>query len=93
MTRDNTRWVVRTPTRVSAECGSLFSDPAAFANSGVPTAVVAFAEDRSIRRFAEYANTIVRWTHTDDSGHFAALEQPDLLVADLRDFVANLVRG
>jgi epoxide hydrolase len=32
----------------------------------VPTAVIAYAEDPSIRRFAERGNTIVRWTDIDD---------------------------
>lgn len=87
-------WLTRTATStansVYAEYRQLFADPAAFANSGVPTAVIAFAEDPSIRRFAEQANTIVRWTDRDDGGHFAALEQPDTLIADLRSFTEQL---
>jgi epoxide hydrolase len=57
-------WLTRTATsaanNVYAEYAGLFADPGAFANSGVPTAVIAFAEDPSIRRFAEPSNTIVR---------------------------------
>jgi pimeloyl-ACP methyl ester carboxylesterase len=56
----------------------------------VPTAVIAYAEDPSIRCFAERGNTIVRWTDIDDGGHFAALEQPDSLISDLRAFVRDL---
>jgi epoxide hydrolase len=88
-------WLTRTATstadNVYASYGELFADPqTAFANSGVPTAVVVYAEDVSIRRFAERGNTIVRWTDVDHGGHFAALEQPEHLVADLRAFVRAL---
>jgi pimeloyl-ACP methyl ester carboxylesterase len=87
-------WLTRTATstanNVYAEYASLFANPNAFTNSGVPTAVIAFAEDPSIRRYAEHSNTIVRWTDVDDGGHFAALEQPDRLITDLRSFVTEL---
>ncbi|WP_328475322.1 epoxide hydrolase [Actinoplanes sp. NBC_00393] len=59
-------------------------------NSGVPTGVIVFAQDIGIRRYAETQNTIVRWTDVDHGGHFAALEEPDLLVADVRDFFRDL---
>jgi quinol monooxygenase YgiN len=39
-----------------------------------------------IRRFAEKANNIVHWSEFDRDGHFAAMEVPDLLVADVREF-------
>jgi len=58
--------------------------------SGVPTAVAAFAHDIAIRSAAEQANTIARWTDFDTGGHFAAMESPDLLVADVREFFAGL---
>jgi pimeloyl-ACP methyl ester carboxylesterase len=52
----------------------------------VPTGVAVFAEDVSIRRYAEQTNTIVHWSEFDRGGHFAAMEAPDLLVADVREF-------
>jgi len=55
-------------------------------NSGVPTGVIVFAHDVGIRRYAELDNTIVRWTDVDRGGHFAALEEPELLLADVREF-------
>ncbi len=58
--------------------------------STVPTAVANFAEDVAIRRFAEPLNNIVRWTDFDEGGHFAAMEVPELLVADVRAFFADL---
>jgi pimeloyl-ACP methyl ester carboxylesterase len=60
------------------------------ANSGVPTGVIVFAHDIGIRRYAEQAATIVRWTDVDRGGHFAALEEPELLIADVREFFRSL---
>jgi hypothetical protein len=46
---------------------------------------------RSIRRFAErYHERIVFWAEHDRGGHFASLEVPELLLADLRAFFAAL---
>jgi pimeloyl-ACP methyl ester carboxylesterase len=60
------------------------------ANSGVPTAVLALAHDVAIRRYCETSNTITRWTDVDHGGHFAALEEPALLVSDVREFFRDL---
>jgi epoxide hydrolase len=51
-----------------------------------PTGVAVFAEDISIRRYAERGNNIVHWSDFDRGGHFAAMEEPDLLVGDVREF-------
>lgn len=59
-------------------------------NSGVPTAVIAFAHDVCIRKYSEEANTITRWTDVDRGGHFAALEEPEVLTTDIREFFRNL---
>ncbi|MGW5259462.1 epoxide hydrolase family protein [Microbispora sp. NPDC004025] len=59
----------------------------------VPVAVAVFPNDatRPIRRFAEQTlPTITRWTEFDRGGHFAALEQPGLLVGDVRAFARSL---
>lgn len=59
--------------------------------SGVPTAALQLAHDVGIRAAAERENTIVRWTDvTERGGHFAALEEPDLIVEDLRAFTRSL---
>ena len=58
--------------------------------SPVPTAVANFAQDVAIRRFGEPAHTITRWTEFDRGGHFAAMEVPDLLVGDIREFFRGL---
>ncbi|MFY7068273.1 hypothetical protein ACOQFV_20640 [Nocardiopsis changdeensis] len=60
-------------------------------DSGVPTGVLVFAHDVGIRRYSEAENTIVRWTDVEGrGGHFAALEEPDLLLDDVRVFFADL---
>ena len=56
-----------------------------------PAGVAVFAGDYAIRRYAERGNNIVHWTEFDTGGHFAAMEVPDLLVADIRAFF-RLVR-
>jgi len=57
----------------------------------VPTGVAVFQNDfHSIRRFAERANNIVRWSVFDRGSHFAAQDAPDLLVDDIRDFFRPL---
>ena len=59
-------------------------------NSGVPTAVLAFAHDVCIRRYAERDNTITRWTDVDHGGHVAAWEEPEILLTDVREFFRDL---
>ncbi|MFE3757302.1 epoxide hydrolase family protein [Nocardia tengchongensis] len=63
---------------------------AAAANSGVPTGVIAFAHDVCIRRYCEESNTITRWVDVDRGGHFAAMEEPEILVGDIREFFRDL---
>jgi microsomal epoxide hydrolase len=43
-----------------------------------------------VRRVAEETNNIVRWTVLERGGHFTAMEEPDLVVADLRAALAGL---
>jgi pimeloyl-ACP methyl ester carboxylesterase len=54
--------------------------------SDVPTGVAVFADDLALRASAEQHNNIVHWTELDRGGHFAALEEPELLVDDIRTF-------
>jgi pimeloyl-ACP methyl ester carboxylesterase len=58
--------------------------------SGVPTGVAVFPMDVTIRPIAEREHNIVRWTEFDRGGHFAAMEAPDLLVGDVREFFRPL---
>ncbi|WP_169313881.1 epoxide hydrolase family protein [Stackebrandtia nassauensis] len=55
--------------------------------STVPAGVAQFTtQDIALRRDDEAANNIVHWAEYFRGGHFAAMEAPDLLVADLREF-------
>jgi epoxide hydrolase len=57
----------------------------------VPTGVyVSLTQDVTIRRWAERENNIVRWTETPKGGHFAAMEEPELLTKDIRVFFRTL---
>jgi pimeloyl-ACP methyl ester carboxylesterase len=58
--------------------------------STVPTGVAVFTTDVAIGRFAERADTIVHWSEFDRGGYFAAMEAPDLLTADVREFFRGL---
>jgi pimeloyl-ACP methyl ester carboxylesterase len=58
--------------------------------SGVPTGVAVFPMDVTIRPIAEREHNIVHWSEFDRGGHFAAMEAPDLLVADVREFFRPL---
>ncbi|GAA1592708.1 epoxide hydrolase [Kribbella sancticallisti] len=78
-----------TGTAGSAASVGYAQDPAWGAtkeNSGVPTAALVFAHDVGIRRYTEQENTIARWTDVDRGGHFAALEEPEILTTDIREF-------
>lgn len=53
----------------------------------LPTGVaVSPTQDVTIRSWAARENDIVHWTELERGGHFAALEVPELLVADMRKF-------
>jgi pimeloyl-ACP methyl ester carboxylesterase len=60
------------------------------APSPVPTGVACFPGDHAIRGLAELSNTITHWTRHPRGGHFASLQAPDLLVADIREFFRGL---
>ena len=49
-----------------------------------------FPRDTSIRRIAEREHNVVHWSEFDRGGHFAAMEAPDLLVGDIREFFHRL---
>ena len=59
----------------------------------VPTAVALFPKEYlewAPRSYVERIYNIQRWTKMPKGGHFAALEQPDLLVKDIREFTKTL---
>jgi len=54
----------------------------------VPAGVAIFPNDIGVppREWAERTLRVQRWTEMPRGGHFAALEEPELLVEDLRAF-------
>ena len=56
------------------------------------TALAVFPAEIQIplRHKAERTENIVRWTKLGRGGHFAAMEEPDLFVADVRAFAGTL---
>ena len=58
----------------------------------VPTAAAVFAKEifRIPEPYAASRFNLKRYTRFERGGHFAALEEPDLLVQDVREFFADL---
>jgi pimeloyl-ACP methyl ester carboxylesterase len=58
----------------------------------VPTGCAIFPKEiaRPPRRWAERNYNVVHWTEMKRGGHFAAMEEPELLVADVRDMFRTL---
>jgi pimeloyl-ACP methyl ester carboxylesterase len=63
---------------------------------GVPTGVAAFPDPVFLptpRSFAEKTYNIIHWTEMSAGGHFAALEEPELMLGDLRKFIVAVSGG
>jgi pimeloyl-ACP methyl ester carboxylesterase len=60
--------------------------------STTPTALAVFPHENfiALHHLATRYDNIVRWTEFPHGGHFAALEQPDTLVTDIRTFFHQL---
>jgi pimeloyl-ACP methyl ester carboxylesterase len=58
----------------------------------VPTGCAIFPKEivKSPRRWAERVYNVQRWTRMPSGGHFAAMEEPKLLVDDIRAFFRPL---
>jgi epoxide hydrolase len=58
----------------------------------LPTGVAAFPKEilRTPRRWCEGAYNVTHWTTMPRGGHFAAFEQPELFVDDVRAFFATV---
>jgi pimeloyl-ACP methyl ester carboxylesterase len=82
-------WFTATAGSAAQTYYERFNDPAMWRpkeRSATPTAVAVFTTDISIRPFANKVNNVVQWSEFPRGGHFAALEVPDLLTADVREF-------
>jgi epoxide hydrolase len=86
-------WFTATAGSAAQTYYERFNDPSMWMpqeRSTVPTAVAVFPTDISIRPFASKTSNIVRWSEFDRGGHFAALEAPGLLTADIAEFFRAL---
>ena len=71
---------------------SMSMDKASFQKINIPTAVAIFPRDMipAPRVFAERIFNVQQWTEMPEGGHFAAMEKPDLLAADIIRWVKKL---
>ncbi|WP_067471064.1 epoxide hydrolase family protein [Nocardia amamiensis] len=87
-------WFTDTARSVANFYYERFHDASMFApkpKGTVPTGVAVFKDgDYAIRRFAERAHNITHWSEFYSGGHFPALEVPELLVGDIREFFRTL---
>ena len=59
----------------------------------IPTAAAIFPAEMSEwppRSYVERIFNLQQWSEMETGGHFAALEKPDLLVADIQKFLRTL---
>jgi pimeloyl-ACP methyl ester carboxylesterase len=90
-------WLTRTAgssARIYFERAHADQENAGFEPSMTPTAVAVFPHENflALRRLADRTDNIVRWSEFDRGGHFAAMEEPDLVIADMRAFFRPLRR-
>ncbi|BDT92153.1 microsomal epoxide hydrolase [Nocardia sputorum] len=88
-------WFTDTARSVANLYYERFHDAAMFApkpKGAVPTGVAVFKDgDYAIRRFAERTHNITHWSEFYSGGHFPALEVPELMIGDVREFFRSLV--
>ena len=58
--------------------------------SDVPQGMAVFNSDPILRRLLDPGHELAHWSAFEQGGHFAAMEAPDLLVGDIRDFFRDL---
>ena len=85
-------WVTQTAT---SSARIYYENRVAPPNTGrvtVPTAYALFPKELIVppREWVAARFNLVRWTEMPRGGHFAALEQPDLLVTDIREFFRGI---
>jgi pimeloyl-ACP methyl ester carboxylesterase len=89
-------WFTDTARSVANYYYERFHDFSMFAprpRGTVPTGVAVFpTADFAIRRFAEKAHNVTHWSEFYSGGHFPALEVPDLLIGDIREFFGSIAR-
>jgi pimeloyl-ACP methyl ester carboxylesterase len=58
--------------------------------SDVPQGMAVFNSDPILRRLLDPGHEIGHWSEFERGGHFPAMEEPDLLISDIRAFFRNL---
>jgi pimeloyl-ACP methyl ester carboxylesterase len=86
-----TYWVTQTITSSARIYREMFTNPRMAIFEGrveVPTGVARFPKEimRFPRAWVENHYNVTHWTDMPKGGHFAALEQPELFVEDVRSF-------
>lgn len=87
-------WVTESmPSAIRLYCESMrsrrFGPPDSYVST--PTGVALFKDiPRPKRAWAERVYNVTQWTEMPRGGHFAALEEPELLVNDVRRFFATV---
>ncbi|MEV6560573.1 epoxide hydrolase family protein [Nocardia sp. NPDC051756] len=88
-------WFTATARSVANYYYERFHDASMFApqpKGTVPTGVAVFKDgDYAIRRFAEWVHNVTYWSEFYSGGHFPALEVPELLTGDVREFFRTLI--
>ena len=85
-------WVTQTATSSARIYYENQRAPALARRVEVPTACAVFPKEISIppRRWVEAQYNVTRWTEMPRGGHFAALEEPQMLADDIRAFFRTL---
>ena len=85
-------WVTQTATSSARIYYENRVAPPNAARVTVPTAYALFPKEIIVppREWVAARFNLVRWTEMPRGGHFAALEQPDLLVNDIREFFRDI---
>ncbi len=81
-------WVTETITSSTRLYYESRNHPSARGRVEVPTGVALFPKELVLppRKWAEARYNIKQWTEMPRGGHFAAMEEPELLVKDIRKF-------
>jgi len=85
-------WVTGTPTSAARIYYERQREPAEADYVEVPTGAALFPKELALppRKWAEKRYNIVHWTEMPRGGHFAALEEPELYIEDVRKFFGAL---
>ena len=94
LTNVSVYWFTATAGSSASHYYETAHDPSAWAprqRGTVPTGVaVSLTQDVAVRGLAERDHNVVHWSEFERGGHFAAMENPEFLVGDVRAFFAGL---